>query len=154
VAALLDRIEAEIRDRLRAGEAAVREYERLEAALAALEAVEPPPEARPRASASSQIVGGGPASLRRIPAARPRAPRGANRAAVLRVLGDRPGVSVAELSSASGVARPVLYSLLKTLEQRGEIAKEQLPGGSTGYRLAPEVPAEPASDAPHSPEPS
>ena len=33
------------------------------------------------------------------------------------------------------VARPVLYALLKTLEERGEVAKEQLPGGTTGYRL-------------------
>ncbi len=77
-----------------------------------------------------------------------RAPRGANRAAVLRVLADRPGVSVAELSSAAAVAKPVLYNLLRTLEQRGEIAKEQLPSGSTGYRLAPEAPAEPANVVP------
>jgi DNA-binding IclR family transcriptional regulator len=67
---------------------------------------------------------------------------------VLRVLGERPGVSVAELSSAAGVAKPVLYNLLETLEQRGEIAREQLPGGSTGYRLASQAPAEPASDVP------
>jgi MarR family len=79
-----------------------------------------------------------------------RAPRGANRAAVLRVLGDRPGVSVAELSAASGVAKPVLYNLLRTLEQRGEITKEQLPGDSTGYRLAPEEPTQRPSDAPDS----
>ena len=64
-----------------------------------------------------------------------RAPRGANRAAVLAVVGERPGVAAAELSTASGVTKPVLYSLLKTLEQHGEIAREQLPGGATGYRL-------------------
>jgi DNA-binding IclR family transcriptional regulator len=72
---------------------------------------------------------------------------------VLRVLGDRPGVSIAELSSASGVAKPVLYALLKTLEQRGEIAREDLPGGGTSYRLAPEVAVEGSSSAPDEPSP-
>ena len=48
-----------------------------------------------------------------------------------------------ELSAASGVARPVLYALLKTLEGRGEVAKEQLPAGTTGYRLG----AEPSGEA-------
>ena len=56
---------------------------------------------------------------------------------MLGVLAERPGVSASELSSAAGVARPVLYALLKTLEERGEVAKEHLPGGTTGYRLAP-----------------
>jgi hypothetical protein len=145
---LLDRIHAEIRDRLRDSEAAVREYERLEAALAALGGVEPADgsgtaRAASRPSASRRRGSG---SARRSSAAR--APRGSNRAAVLRVLADRPGVSVAELSSAAGVAKPVLYNLLKTLEQRGEISKEQLPGGSTGYRLVPDAPAEPASAVP------
>jgi sugar-specific transcriptional regulator TrmB len=56
-----------------------------------------------------------------------------------------PGVSVAELTAASGVQRTALYTLLKTLEQRGEIAKEPLPGDTTGYRIAPPAPAEPAT---------
>jgi hypothetical protein len=64
-----------------------------------------------------------------------RAPRGANRAAVLRVLVERPGVSASELSGAAGVARPGALRLLKTLEERGEVVKEQLPGGTAGYRL-------------------
>jgi hypothetical protein len=62
----------------------------------------------------------------------PLAPRGANRAAVLRVVEERPGVGVAELASASGVGRTVPNNLLRTLEQRGEVAKEELPGGTTG----------------------
>jgi hypothetical protein len=40
MSAVLDRIRGEIRDRLRASAAAVREYERLEAALAALGSAE------------------------------------------------------------------------------------------------------------------
>jgi hypothetical protein len=120
-------------------ESAVREAERLEAAIAALDGLavgdsaaraSAPAPAAParRRRPSTARRGGGPAK---------RAPRGANRAAVLGVLGERPGVGASELSSAAGVARPVLYALLKTLEERGEIAKEQPPGGTTGYRLAP-----------------
>src|SRR5687768_11599923 len=58
MAELLDRIHAEIRERLAASRGAMEEYERLQAALTALE---------------------GP-----TPAARPRAPRRANREVVLR----------------------------------------------------------------------
>ena len=67
---------------------------------------------------------------------------------VLHVLEERPRVSVAELTAASGVQRTVLYTLLKTLEQRGEIAKEQLPGGSTGYRPSPASTEPPAAQEP------
>lgn len=155
MSALLDRIQAEIRDRLRAGEAAVREYERLQGALAALDAAGPTaPSAAPAERAAAKPSARRPRRSGAPRRSSARAPRGANRASVLRVLGERPGVSVAEMSSASGVARPVLHNLLRTLEQRGEITKEQLPGGSTGYRLALQAPAEPARDAPHSPESS
>src|SRR4051812_5829254 len=115
---LLDRIRAELRDRLRASADAVHEYERLEAALAALGASKStggersaPRSSSRRGSTSSSRAAG----RARVGAARPRAPRGANRAAVLKVVAERPGVSVSELSSASGIAKPVLYNLLKTL---------------------------------------
>jgi hypothetical protein len=130
---LLDRIRAEIRERLKESEAAVREYERLERALEALGGqVDAEPGSRGAEASAPRRRG---RAKTRAGSAK-RAPRGANREAVLRVLGERPGVSVNELSAASGVDRPVLYNLLKTLEARGEIAKEQLPGGNTGYRLA------------------
>jgi MarR family len=121
MAEILDRIHAEIRERLAAGRAAAQEYERLEAALAALGGPAPAPPARRRET-------------------RPRAPRGANRAAVLRALEERPGASASELAAASGVDRTALYPLLSRLADRGEIIKEQLPGGATGYRLVREEP--------------
>jgi sugar-specific transcriptional regulator TrmB len=127
MAEILDRIHAEIRERLAAGRAAAQEYERLEAALAAL---------------------GTPAPTRRRPA-QPRAPRGANREAVLRALEERPGASASELAAASGVDRTALYPLLSRLAERGEVTKEELPGGHTGYRLAREEPtAFPRPEAP------
>lgn len=66
-----------------------------------------------------------------------RAPRGANRAAVLRVLGERPGVSAAELAAATGIKKPVVYALLSRLIEDTEATKASLPSGSLGYSLAP-----------------
>jgi hypothetical protein len=186
----LERIQREISERLAASRAAVREYERLEAALQALEGVgsrsvrtvsargeaqrtparaaQPAPK-RPRVatgSVASNVGGtakgvpvggragaGGPGAKRRGRAAaaggrsasaRGRAPRGANKAAVLGVIGERPGVSVRELAAASGVTGGTLYALLRTLAERGEIARQELPSGHTGYTLA----ASPTTAAP------
>jgi hypothetical protein len=133
---LLERVRAEIRERLESSRAAVEEYERLRAAAAAL---------------GESTESAGPVRRSRLAVARPRqrarpangspakrAPRGANREAVLRVLAERPGVSAAELAATSGVARPVLYTLLARLVERGEVVKESLPGGAMGYALARE----------------
>jgi uncharacterized membrane protein len=129
---LLDRVRGDIRARLKELEPSVKEYERLEPALAALRGV------GDTSSANSPRVGAAKATGKRRPRKAPsakRAPRGANRAAVLAIVAARPGVSVAELVTASGVSRPVLYNLLKTLEERGEVQREELPGGAVGYRL-------------------
>src|SRR4051794_30840759 len=107
---LLERIHGEIRERLEVSRAAVEEYRILEATLEALggpltgptrtaSTAEPP---QPKRRARSEHRSPKPT----------RAPRGANRAAVLAVLAERPGVSANELSNASGVKRPVLYALL------------------------------------------
>ena len=64
-----------------------------------------------------------------------RAPRGANREAVLRAVGGRPGVSARELAAVSGVRGGTLYALLRRLTERGELEKRELPGGQTGYAL-------------------
>ena len=155
MAELLDRIHAEIRERLETSRAAAQEYERLEAALAALggpvgasaprpASAVPAPRAAKRAARNARRASGG-----------PRARRGANRAAVLGVLGERPGVGVSELSAAAGVARPALYALLARLTEQGEIVKELLPAGSTGYSLPREPSAFPSPlAAQHSPEPA
>jgi hypothetical protein len=146
VSELLDRIRTEIRERLAASRAAVQEYERLEAALGALGG----PGAEAARAVTGRRVGdgaagrGGPAQAAgrgRGPSAAARraggrAPRGANRAAVLRVVSERPGVTASELASAAGVKRSTLTGLLRTLVQRGELERSQLPGGQTGYSLA------------------
>jgi hypothetical protein len=135
---LLDQIHSQIRDRARELRPAVFESERLTAALAALDSLGAAPPAKRQASPARvgkpRLRPSRPSPSR--PSSPKRAPRGANRAAVLGVLAERPGVSVTELSTAADIARPVLYALLKTLEERGEVVKEELPGGITGYRLA------------------
>jgi DNA-binding MarR family transcriptional regulator len=198
---LLDRIQREIRERLEASRAAVREHERLEAALQALggagsratrvvrgsgrgmsapvrppsAAAKPSSSARARSRKQSPAVprSGASAKARQPasatadgrsrparrsggraarpsgtkkgqvaraadagPAARKRAPRGANREAVLVVVGERPGVTARELAAASGVTGGTLYSLLRTLTQQGALQKRELPGGQTGYEVA------------------
>jgi predicted transcriptional regulator len=66
---------------------------------------------------------------------RPRAPRGADRRAVLEAVGERPGATAAELAAVSSVARNVLYGVLRRLVQEGEVQTRQLPTGRTGYVL-------------------
>ena len=77
-----------------------------------------------------------------------RAPRGANREAVLAVVRERPGVTASELAAASGVTGGTLYSLLRRLTEQGELTKRELPGGQTGYALAANASPE-AGTTPH-----
>jgi hypothetical protein len=184
----LERIQREISERLAVSRAAVREYERLEAALQALEGVgsravravgargdaqrtpardaEPAPkrarvvtetvasnvrEPARRVPAGGRAGAGGRTGAKRrgrSASAGGRAPRGANRAAVLGVIGERPGVSVRELAAASGVTGGTLYALLRTLGERGEITRQELPSGHTGYALAASPTAAASSGAP------
>jgi DNA-binding transcriptional ArsR family regulator len=138
---LLDRVRAEIRERLERSRAAVEEYRQLEAALAALNSSSTGAPSRPRRRTPAQA---GRAAAGRASGARKRAPRGANREAVLRVVGERPGITTSELAPASGVEKRTLYTLLSTLTKQGVLERQDLPGGQTGYRVraADTAPAE------------
>jgi DNA-binding transcriptional ArsR family regulator len=129
---VLERVHGEIRARMRELQPAAEEYVRLEAALGAIDGVGPQPVPKPARTASEPRRARTP---RADGQSAKRAPRGANRAAVLGVLAERPGVEIAELSAASGVSKPVLYNLLKSLEEKSEVGREELPGGRTGYRV-------------------
>jgi Fic family protein len=129
---LLDSITTEIRARLDASRAAVAEYQRLEAARRALDGS----DGATATGGGTRRQGSAPARQRRTgrrASVRKRAPRGANRQAVLRVVSERPGVTAAELTAASGVERNTLYALLATLTKRGELERRELPAGKTGY---------------------
>jgi hypothetical protein len=114
------------------------------------------PAARGSRAASAKRHGGFAARAGRTTPTRKRAPRGANRAAVLRAVGERPGVSAPEIAAVSGVSGATLYALLRTLSQRGELEKRDLPSGQTGYTLAtaPTSPATPPTPAPRTSEPT
>jgi len=78
---------------------------------------------------------GGHAGPGPAPIARERAPRGANRDAVLRAVAVRRGVTIRELEAATGVKRSSLPKLVRTLTLRGELEKIMRPDGQTGYVL-------------------
>src|SRR3954465_14960845 len=111
---LLDRILAEIRDRLDASREAYEESQRLDAALRALGSGGPAEPSRPRATS------------RRASRSRPsaRAPRGENLRRIRALVAERPGATAGEIASATGVARPTVASTLGKLARGGEPARQ------------------------------
>ena len=128
---LLERVKREIRERKRAAQAAHEETQRLEQALAALSAPrtgDPAPDAARTRSRSAQLR----------PSRRRRAPAGANRAAILAVVRERPGVTAAEIAQTTGIARATVYSTIARLADTGAVERTEPPSGSVGFRAAPE----------------
>ena len=145
MADLLDQIRSEMSTRLAELRPLVDEHTRLEMALQALDARRAPVPASPARAPAARSRSRAP---QKTPAtARKRAPRGANRLAVLRAAEDRPGATSAELATISGVQANTLHALLARLVKSGELQKETLPTGRTGYALAQAQPEAPA-DAP------
>lgn len=139
MADLLDRIHAELKERLQASRAAVQEYEQLQAALAALGApkADVQPVSVPDGTASSRAANRRQGIARSRPAGtrRTRAPRGQNRERVVATVRDRPGVTPLELAAASGVKGPTLYTVLRRLVTDGTLERRDLPGGDKGYAV-------------------
>jgi hypothetical protein len=130
------RISREIRERLKQSRAAVQEYDRLEAALQALDEMDGDTTTKTRPRRSTGRAG-------------TRAPRGANRQKALAAIRDQPGISVAQLSAATGITKNVLYGLTRTLTERGEIERVDDADGAGGFRIAEPAEAEtvePAGD--------
>jgi hypothetical protein len=124
------RISREIRERLKESRAAVLEYQRLEAALQALNKMDgnATTKTRPRHSTSRRTS--------------TRAPRGANREKALAAIREEPGISVAELSAATGITKKVLYGLTRTLTERGVVERVDAADGAVGFRVAEPAEAE------------
>ena len=112
----------EVERQLDAYQPLLREREQLQEALA-----KPPfsGAAKPAARPATKAPAG---------KSRTRAPRGANREAILRVVGERPGVSATEIADVTKISRAVTYNTLAKLVEQGRLAKTELPGGQTGYR--------------------
>jgi CRP-like cAMP-binding protein len=128
---LVDRILEEINMRLAELRPLVEEHGRLAAAVQALGDVQHDAPVAAPAGLRVQTKARKTSSAQ----ARKRAPRGANRAAVLRAVQERPGATGAELAAVSGVERNTLNTLVARLVKSGELQKRPLPTGRTGYAL-------------------
>lgn len=122
----------QIDDRLSGLRPLVREFEQLEAARAALVA----DYGAATAGGTSRRARTASAS----PAQRRRAPRGANRAAILSLAGERPGITVAEIAQATGIGKPTVHSTVYALTRRGELAR-----AGDGVKLADSSEAAPGA---------
>jgi hypothetical protein len=116
----------------------VREYERLQAAEAALADGSPSSGKRagqPKRSGSQARR----ASARRAGSRRrssSSAEREVNRETVLMLVRERPGITKAELKDAVALSSARVAQNLRRMLDRGEVREEALPGGATGYRIA------------------
>jgi DNA-binding transcriptional ArsR family regulator len=130
MADLVGQIQRDIEKRLQELRPLIEEKERLEAVLAAL------------TNGSSAAVAAAPRARATTtrPAARApyasgkgrRAPRGANREAILSVVRERPGVSAAEVAEITQIAKPTVHTTISQLKRKGILEPE----GSGGVKLA------------------
>lgn len=130
MADLVGQIQRDIEKRLAELRPLIEEKEQLEAVLAALtngSAVAAPAPSRARAtttrSAARAPYAGGKSR---------RAPRGANREAILSVVRERPGVSAAEVAEITRIAKPTVHTTISQLKRKGILEPE----GSGGVKLA------------------
>jgi hypothetical protein len=139
---LLDSIRMQLRTRLKQLRPLVREYERLQAAEAALGdgaptgaalAGQPKRGMRARQRAGQRGGAGRTGSGRRLSSP---ADREANREKVLTLVRERPGITKAELQHATGLSSAGVAQNLRRMLDRGQVREEALPGGVTGYRIA------------------
>jgi hypothetical protein len=129
IAELIEQVDS----RLEVLEPFVREAAQLEVARAALAAAagsgaRPRPERRARPSATARGT---------------RAPRGANRDAIIKLARERPGVTVAEIAAVTRIGKPTVHSTVYALRSRGVLVTD-----GAGVRLAEAIAPSTSSDAP------
>jgi DNA-binding transcriptional ArsR family regulator len=133
MADLVGQIQRDIEQRLKELAPLIEEKDQLEAVLAALtgeldgRGTPAPRPTRPRANGASTGT--------RAPYAggkRRRAPRGANREAILKIVEQQPGVSASEVAEQTGIAKPTVHTTISQLKRKGILEPE----GANGVRLA------------------
>jgi DNA-binding transcriptional ArsR family regulator len=137
MADLVGQIQRDIEKRLAELRPLIAEKEQLEAVLAALKngtaaaggggAVAAAPRA-PRTTTTRAAAGRAPYAGGKSR----RAPRGANREAILSVVRERPGVSAAEVAAITRIAKPTVHTTISQLKRKGILESE----GSGGVKLA------------------
>ena len=130
MADLVGQIQRDIEKRLQELRPLLEEKERLEAVLAALTNGHGAPAAAParRRAASSGAAARAPYAAGKGR----RAPRGANREAILKLVGERPGISAAEVAAVTRIAKPTVHTTISQLKRKGILEPE----GSGGVKLA------------------
>jgi len=133
MADLVGQIQRDIEKRLAELRPLIEEKEQLEAVLAALTngvtGVSAGAAPAPRARAATTA----PASRAPYAAGKgKRAPRGANREAILSVVRERPGVSASEVAAITRIAKPTVHTTISQLKRKGILEPE----GSGGVKLA------------------
>jgi predicted HTH transcriptional regulator len=130
MADLVGQIQRDIEKRLQELRPLIEEKERLEAVLAALTngSATTPSAPRPRATTTRAVAGRAPYAAGKGR----RAPRGANREAILAVVRERPGVSAAEVAEITRIAKPTVHTTISQLKRKGILEPE----GSGGVKLA------------------
>lgn len=126
MADFLDEKRREIDARLKELKPLIEEYERLEAAAAALSGVSPssasasPPKRRPRAAAKSKRT-----SVAAGTGGRRSRPKGSKRAdEALALVRAQPGITIAEIAERMGIKQNYLYRVLPSLASEGHVKKD------------------------------
>jgi hypothetical protein len=131
MADLVGQIQRDIEKRLQELRPLIEEKEQLEAVLAALtngSTVAAPVAPRVRATTTTRPAARAPYAGGKSR----RAPRGANRDAILTVVRERPGVSAAEVAEITRIAKPTVHTTISQLKRKGILEPE----GSGGVKLA------------------
>jgi hypothetical protein len=148
---LLPRLKREIEARLAELRPVVAEAERLVAAKeallaeaeaedaarrrAAVRATLPRNGTRPERTDGASAAPSAPASANGVDDTDSRAARGANQMAILAIVEERPGVSVAEIASVTKIAKPTVATTVSKLKREGVLADE-----AGGVKLASRQP--------------
>ncbi len=140
---LLPRLKREIEARLAELRPVVAEAERLEAAkeamLAEAAAERAPARLAPRpgrnGASAERANGSAPAAPSSAEPENGRAPRGANQEAIVAIVEERPGVSVAEIAAVTKIAKPTVATTVSKLKREGVLADE-----AGGVKLASRAP--------------
>ncbi|MDO8189123.1 winged helix-turn-helix domain-containing protein [Conexibacter sp. JD483] len=134
MAELVGQIQRDIERRLRELRPLIEEKEQLEAVLAALSGDYSAPAAnggaagRARVRTSATPTGRAPYAGGKTR----RAPRGANREAILKLVGERPGISAAEVAEITNIAKPTVHTTISQLKRKGILEPE----GANGVKIA------------------
>ena len=114
----LDSIRKQVRDRMKELAPLVDEYRQLEEAMSALDGGSSSAPA-PRASRSGGAAKGGGGGAKRGR----RKGSGTRAAEALRLVGERPGITIGELAEAMGIQQNYLYRVMPSLADEGKVVK-------------------------------